>query len=327
MASLAAVARAVAAMACLAVAAIHAHAQTDAQLTQYWAMPTYYSPGLVGNSDHIRITAASRMQWVGIPKAPKAFLAMADSPFKLFGKRVGAGVVIMQQSEGLYSTLNAALQAAWKKKLLKGELSIGVQLGLMSQSFRGSEAYIPDDDDYHESNDDGIPRTDINGNAIDFAAGVAYTHRLFWTSLSANHISAPTITMKDDSEQEKQYEFATSRIYYFMAGGNIPVKNTLFEVQPSLLLKTDGNIFTGEATARLRYNKFLSGGLGYRWNDAVSLMIGAELKNFFLGYCYDYPISQVAKASSGSHEVFLRYNIKLNLGDKNRNKHKSIRIM
>lgn len=312
---------------CFALPALPARAQADAQLSQYWAMPTYYSPGHVGNSDFIRITGASRLQWLGIPKAPRAFIAMADSPFKLFGKRVGAGVVITQQSEGLYKSLNAALQAAWKMKLLKGELSIGLQLGLLSQSFQGSEAYIPDDDDYHESNDDGIPRTDINGNAIDFAAGLTYTHRLFWASLSATHINAPTITMKDENEQEKQYEFSTSRIYYFMAGGNIPVNNTLFEVQPSVLLKSDGNIFSGEATARLRYNKFLSGGLAYRWNDAVSLMVGAELKNFFLGYCYDYPISKIARASSGSHEVFLRYNIKLNLGEKNRNKHKSIRIM
>ena len=62
-------------------------------------------------------------------------------------------------------------------------------------------------------------------------------------------------------------------------------------------------------------------------NDAVSVMIGAELKNFFLGYSFDYPISNISKASSGSHEVFLRYNIKLDLSEKNKNKHKSIRIM
>ncbi|MGN1238075.1 MAG: type IX secretion system membrane protein PorP/SprF [Muribaculaceae bacterium] len=319
--------RAVAVMVCLLASRNAAIAQTDAQLTQYWAMPTYYSPGFVGNSDYIRITGASRMQWVGIPKAPRAFLALADSPFKLFGKRVGAGVVVMQESEGLYTSLNAALQAAWKKRIMKGELSVGVQFGLVSQSFKGSDAYIPDDDDYHEGNDDGIPRTDINGTAIDFAAGVVYTHKLFWVSLSATHLSAPTITMKDKSQEEKQYEFEVPRLYYFMAGGNIPVKNTLFEVQPSMMLKTDGTMWTGEGTARLRYNKFISGGFGYRWKDAVSVMIGAEYKNFFLGYSYDYPVSKVAKASSGSHEVFLRYNIKLNMGEKNKNKHKSIRIM
>lgn len=320
-------ARTMATVLCALLATMAAHAQTDAQLTQYWAMPTYYSPGAVGNSDYIRITAASRLQWVGIPKAPKEFLGLADSPFKVFGKRIGAGVVVMQESAGLYSTLNAALQGAFKLKVLKGELSIGLQFGLMSQSFKGTEAYIPDDDDYHEGTDDGIPRTDINGTAIDFGAGLVYTHKLFWASLSATHLTAPTITMKDKNEEEKQYEFNTARSYYFMAGGNIPIKNTLFEVQPSMLLKTDGTSFVGEATARLRYNKFLSGGVAYRLNDAVSLMIGAELKNFFLGYAYDYPTSKVSGGSSGSHEVFLRYNIKLNMGEKNKNKHKSIRIM
>lgn len=85
--------------------------------------------------------------------------------------------------------------------------------------------------------------------------------------------------------------------------------------------------FSAEATARVRYNKFLSGGVGYRWKDDVSIMVGAEYKNFFLGYSYDYPLSAISKASSGSHEVFLQYNVKLDLSEKNKNKHKSIRIM
>ena len=319
-------ARAVAAFVCLN-AGIDAMAQTDAQLTQYWAMPTYYNAGAVGNSDFIRVTAASRLQWVGIPKAPKSFIGLADSPFKVFGKRVGAGAAIMQESAGLYSSLNASLQAAYKLKVLKGELSIGLQFGLISQTFKGSETYTPDDDDYHESNDDGIPRNDINGTAFDVGAGIFYTHKLFWAAISATHLTQPTVTMKSDSEQEKQYEFQTGRTYYFMAGSNSPIKNTLFEMQPSVLLKSDMTFFSAEATARIRYNKFLSGGLGYRWKDAVSVMIGAELKNFFLGYSFDYPISNISKASSGSHEVFLRYNIKLDLSEKNKNKHKSIRIM
>ena len=56
-------------------------------------------------------------------------------------------------------------------------------------------------------------------------------------------------------------------------------------------------------------------------------MIGAEYKNFIAGYAYDYPVSAIVKASSGSHEVSLGYSLKLDLSDKNKNKHKSIRIM
>ena len=56
-------------------------------------------------------------------------------------------------------------------------------------------------------------------------------------------------------------------------------------------------------------------------------MVGAEFKNFFLGYAYDYPTSAINKASSGSHELVAGYQLKLDFSGKNRNKHRSIRIM
>ena len=130
-----------------------------------------------------------------------------------------------------------------------------------------------------------------------------------------------------ENGNEKNYEFQMGRTLYFMAGSNIPIKNTLFEVIPSMLVKSDFTFTTGEATVRCRYNKFLSAGVGYRWNDAVYAVLSAEFKGFYIGYSYDYPTSAIAKASSGSHEIFAGYSLKLDLSDKNRHKHKSIRIM
>ena len=112
-----------------------------------------------------------------------------------------------------------------------------------------------------------------------------------------------------------------------MSGCNIPIKNTLFEVMPSVLVKSDFTFTTGEINARCRYNKFQSFGVGYRYDDAVIATVAAELKGFYLGYSFDYSTSAIAKASSGSHEIFLGYSLKLDLSDKNKNKHKSIRIM
>ena len=93
------------------------------------------------------------------------------------------------------------------------------------------------------------------------------------------------------------------------------------------MVRTDFNMVQPEVTARVRYKKFLSGGVAYRYNDAVSIQVGAEYKNFFVGYSYDYPLTAINKASSGSHEVLVGYNVKLNMSGKNKNKHKSIRIM
>ncbi|MDE5634811.1 MAG: type IX secretion system membrane protein PorP/SprF, partial [Muribaculaceae bacterium] len=157
-----------------------------------------------------------------------------------------------------------------------------------------------------------------------------YTHRWFWAGISVNHLNNPTVTFNSETGQggvENNYEFKVGRTAYFMAGSNIAVKNTLLELIPSVLVKSDFNFTTAEMTARLRYNRFLSAGLGYRYKDALSLILAAELKGFYIGYSYDYPTSAIAKVSSGSHEIIAGYSLKLDLSDKNRNKHKSIRIM
>ncbi len=306
---------------------LHAAAQTDAQLTQYWNVPNYYNPAAIGTTDNIHVNVGSRLQWVGIDNAPMAFIATGDMPFKFLNRRWGVGAVIQQQSEGLYRSLQAGVQLAWKKKLLGGELSVGVQAGLVNETFKGSDIIIPEGDDYHDSNDDAIPQTDVTGNGFDISAGAMFTHKWFWAAVSAAHVTAPTVSLKQENDEEKVYEVDVPRLYYFMAGSNIPVKNTLFELQPSLMVKTDASTVQAEVTARVRYNKFLSGGVAYRYNDAISLLLGANYKGFFISYSYDYATSEIRKASSGSHELFVGYNVKLNMGDKNKNKQKSIRIM
>lgn len=94
-----------------------------------------------------------------------------------------------------------------------------------------------------------------------------------------------------------------------------------------MLVRSDFTFTTFDVTARVRYNKFISAGVAYRYNDAVSAMIGVDFKGFFLGYSFDYPTTAIAKASSGSHEIFAGYSLKLDFSEKNKNKHKSIRLM
>ena len=298
-------------------------AQVDNQYTQYYMVPGYYNPSAIGNTDYIHITLGSRAQWVGIKHAPLSFVGLADMPFKFLNKRFATGVSINQTSMGLYSGLNASAQLAYKHRLFGGTLSGGFQVGLVNEKFKGSEII----EIGGEEADDAIPKTDVSGNALDLGVGLHYQHKYWWAGISATHLTEPSVEMKAEGNEEDLYIFEAGRTYYFMAGGNIPIKNTLFELQPSVFVKTDFNLFQAEATMRVRYNKFITGGVAYRHNDAVSLVAGVEIKNFVVGYSYDYPISDISKATSGSHEVFVNYNVKLNLGEKNKNKHKSIRLM
>lgn len=325
----------------LMLAPLRAAAQGDAMLTHYWAVPTYYNPAAAGDTDNIRLRGGMRAQWVGIDNAPRTFVAAADSPFKFLGKKWGAGVSIQQESYGLFRNLTADLQLGYKFRMLKGVFSVAIQAGLLNERFLGSEVYLPDDDDYHSGTDQAIPDRDVAGNALDLGLGVYYVHKRFKAGVALQHALEPTVTFSDENStgstgagsvtegdpNAKKYQFTASRALLFTAEGNIPVKNTLIELLPSILVRTDLTFTDVAATARVRYNKMFSAGLGYRHGDAVSLMLGAELKGIFIGYSYDYHLSEISKASSGSHEIFAGYNLKLDFSEKNRNRHKSIRIM
>lgn len=311
-----------------------ASAQSDVQFSQYYEVPSYFNPSAIGLTDFLRFRGGMRMQWVGIDGAPRDFVATADMPLKIFDKRFAVGVMFNSDKAGLYSSLNAGAQIAYSRKLFGGTLSAGLQIGFFDQGFKGSEAYIPDDDDYHDSNDDGIPDSDIHGTAIDLGLGLWYTHRWFSVGLSATHLTSPTVTMAAESASGSQvsstareFSFQVRRTLYFTALSNIPIHDTLFEIVPSVLVKSDFNFTSGEATVRCRYDKFLTFGLGYRWRDAVIATVAAEFKNIFIGYSYDYATSAIAKASSGSHEIFAGYRMKIDMSDKNRHRHKNIRIM
>ena len=87
------------------------------------------------------------------------------------------------------------------------------------------------------------------------------------------------------------------------------------------------NMWTAQIATMLRYNRMLNIGVGYRHKDAVTAMIGVNLKDAYIGYAYDYPISAISKATFGSHEVFVTYNVKLENREKNKNKQKCVRLM
>lgn len=308
-------------------------AQSDALLSQYYEVPAYYNPAAIGLTDFLRIRGGARLQWVGIDNAPQTFVAMADMPVKLFSKRIGVGLVMNQESQGLYKTLNLTAQGGYKFKKFGGEWTVAIEAGIYDQGFKGSEVYIPDGDDYHQSTDDAIPTTDVHGTTVDLSAGLFYQHRLFYAGLSCKHANSPTVNFTGEGEggasssMERKYTFTAPRTLYFIAGCNIPIKNTLFEIMPSVMVQSDFTFTGAEITARARYKKLFSFGVGYRWNDAVSVNLGLDIKNFYIGYSYDYATSAIHRASSGSHELLVGYSLKLNLGEKNRHRHKSVRLM
>ena len=56
-------------------------------------------------------------------------------------------------------------------------------------------------------------------------------------------------------------------------------------------------------------------GVAYRWSAAVSAMVGFQVSEaMYIGYGYDHDTTRLKNYNSGSHEIFLRYEIFKNNG-------------
>jgi type IX secretion system PorP/SprF family membrane protein len=318
--------RLLAAMTLGVVVALGAMAQSDAAFSHFWVGKSYYNPAAAGELNAINMNLGSRMQWVDFKHAPMTFYVTADMPYKLLGQRLGVGVKAEFERIGLYTSTRIGAQVAYKRKMGKCMLSVGVQPGVYSQIFRGKEVIMPEDD-AHQGNDEAIPRSNVSGTAFDANVGVYFTHPRFWTGFAVTHVTSPRIELKTSREAVDFYEFNASRSYYFMAGGNIPINNSLFEIQPSGMFGMSKKAWAAQIATVVRYNRMLNIGVGYRHKDAVSAFIGVNLKDAYLGYCYDYPVSAISRATFGSHEVFVTYNVKLENREKNKNRQKGVRLM
>lgn len=295
-------------------------AQQDTQSSMYWAAPTLYNSATAGCDSALHITAFDRMQWVGVKNAPQTFFVSADMPVMLGRKRAGAGLSILNDQAGLFTTTFVNAQLNYSLKLLGGRLAIGIQPGFVNQAFRGGDVYIPSGDAW-DASDDAIPTGDVSGMGFDLGVGTYYEQGWFYGGLSAQHLTAAELELGDYAYSE------LTPTFYFHAGGNIPLKRTLFILQPSLLVKTTFQFTQCDFTFRALWDHKFWGGVTYRPGDAVVLMVGADINSIRLGYAYDVPISQIGFTAGGSHELLATYTMHIDL-DKTRNRGtKSIRIL
>lgn len=295
-------------------------AQQDTNESMYWATPTLYNPASAGSDSALHISAFDRMQWVGVKDAPQTFFVSADLPIMLGRKRTGLGATVLNDKAGLFTTTFVSLQMNYSLRLWGGRLAIGLQPGFVNQTFAGGDVYIPSGEAW-DAADDAIPTGDVSGMAFDPSAGIYYERGWYYGGISALHAMGSEIELADYAY------FKLSPTFYFHAGGNIPLKHTLFILHPSLLVKSTFQFTQYDFTVRASYNKKFWGGLSYRPGDAVVVMAGADVGHVRLGYAYDIPISQIGFAGGGSHEILATYTMHIDLDKTKARGTKSIRIL
>ena len=303
-----------------------ARSQSEVPFSQYQMALGYYNPASAGRYGDLDVSALYRMQWMGWSNAPKTTYVTANMPYNFMKREHGIGIVFVQDNiSSLYNDLTAGLQYAYLKKIGKGKLRAGVQLGMVSRTAGGTFVVTPDSTDTTGGSDEAIPNSKIEKKVFDANAGLYYATDKWFIGVGVTHLLEPVI------ETESLYTFL-DRGYNFICGYNIQLNNPLLELQPAVFVQTNLNTYKADITARAVYARKYSAGLSWRMNenrlaDAFVVLLGATFGKLEGGYAYDVPLSNVGRGTVGSHELFLKYRIQLNKPKTGKSKHKSVRLL
>ena len=312
----------------MAVALVRA--QFDAQIGQYMLMPASYNPAAVGDGDLMRVYASHRMDFTGIQDAPMTTYFSFSSPFVIGKSHHGVGVRFMNDRFGLFTNQSLYLGYAYKFRIGKGRLAIGVDAGFLNLSFASDSVDTgAGNDEYHDEHDPAIPNAaggasekGVSGMGFDMNIGVYYTTSKWWAGVSYAHVMQPTLEWGSENTA-----ISVNGTMYIAGGYNWQLKNKDWMLLPSMMVQTDFRSWDVNLTMLAQLKKRYRFGLGYRLAGSVNVLLGMDIVNGLqIGYTYELPANALLKESYGSHEVYLAYGFNV-LKPKNTNKCKSVRYL
>lgn len=287
-------------------------AQQFTQLTQYMNNQLTYNPAYAGSKEDVNIEAGVRMQWLGLEGSPMTQVVGVHLP--MAGISSGIGLNIVNDLLGAERNTGLMLSYAYRAKLgAKSRLAIGFNIGGVQKSINGNKLRSPDGEYIGgiDHGDDFIPLGVASGLALDAGFGIYLEADKLTIGLSAQHLLEPTINF--DTPSMGNYGIPFNRHFFFFGSYQMEIGNIL--LYPSLFLKSDLVKLQGEVSAIAAFGDVFKAGLAFRGLepnsfDAASILGGIDISSqLTLMYSYDFTLSNLRNASSGSHELSVHYKI------------------
>lgn len=296
-------------IAILITGAFQSFAQQDPQYSLYMFNPLAVNPGYAGSREVLSAVLVHRSQWIGLDGAPETQAFAINTPLR--NKKMGLGLQIVNDRIGPKTTQNITGAYAYRFKLGRGKLALGLKAGIINYNFNWNKI------EYKEEGDI-LPEESTNGfliPTVDF--GVYYNTRTLYAGIAAEHINESSFNFAEaqssDSIQNPENSRGSKKgVNLIGTVGKAFVLNDNFVLKTSALVRIvhdAGNIDLNASV--LIKNKVL---FGTSLRTSGALIFISELnisKNLRLGIAYDIDGSEVATSTSGSFEVFVGYDVGL----------------
>jgi type IX secretion system PorP/SprF family membrane protein len=272
-------------------------AQQESQFTQYMYNTVSVNPAYAGSRDVLSIIGLYRTQWVGLDGAPKTATFSLNSPIN---DRIGIGFSFMNDRIGPSDENNFNIDFSYNIVLnANSRLFFGVKASGNLLNIDYTKLNIFDEND-------GLFRGNIeNVFTPNVGAGVYFQSQNAYVGLSVPYF-LETTRYKDDVSSN-----VNEKMHAYLIGGYVFDLSPNLKFKPAALVKAvSGAPLQVDLSANFLINDKVTLGAAYRWDAAVSAMAGFQITpGLMAGYAYDFDTTNLGNYNSGSHELFLRFEL------------------
>ncbi|WP_433832576.1 PorP/SprF family type IX secretion system membrane protein [Flavobacterium anhuiense] len=274
-------------------------AQQDSQFTQYMYNTININPAYAGSRGALSIFGLYRTQWVGLEGAPETSSFSVNTP--LSNSNLGLGVSVVNDKIGPTNenTFSADLSyTVPTSATFKLSFGIKATANLFNLDINKLDVKDQGDPQLQDLNNKFTPNV---GAGIYFHSDKAYIGLSIPSFIESNRYNNADVAI-----------FKEKINYYLIAGYVFNLdKYEYIKFKPALLTKmVEGAPLQVDLSANFMFYDKFTIGASYRWSASLSAMVGFQITDgLFAGYAYDRETTRLNNFNSGSHEIFLRFDL------------------
>ena len=271
--------------------------QQDSQYTQYMYNTVNVNPAYAGSRETLSVFLLHRNQWVGLDGAPVTNNVSLNTP--LGDSNFGLGFSITNDKIGPTTENQISADLAYFIQISGNyKLSLGMKGTANFFNLDVNKLNIYDQNDPQFQNLDSEFTPNVGAGIYLFSDNTYFG------------VSVPNL-FETKHFDDNSVAITREKMHYYVIGGHV------FDISPSLKFKpafltkiVEGAPLQADITANFLIHDKLTLGAAYRWSAAVSGLIGFQIsESWFVGYGYDMETTKLSNYNSGSHEIFLRYEL------------------
>lgn len=273
-------------------------AQQDSQYTHYMYNTININPAYAGSRGVTSIFGLHRTQWVGLDGAPTTNAFSINTPIR--NSRLGLGLSFVNDKIGASDQNNISADLSYTIPTSENyNLSFGIKAtaNLLNVDYTKLNRYNGGSPVFQNNID--------NEFSPNIGAGVYYHSDKMYVGFSVPNFL--DVKHFDDNASAALQD----RLHYYLIGGYVFDVSPTVKLKPSVLTKmVSGAPLQVDLSANVLLQDKFTMGLSYRWSAAATAMAGIQITDGLLvGYSYDFDTTSLENYNSGSHEIFLRFEL------------------